>query len=79
MFLKSENPLIATLMEEMKPVIAVKDKFSSRDKSKVIAYFGFWAYQDSDARKKKQFDLSIDLHKFQVFGIDQNGRYQVSI
>ena len=39
---KNGNPLIATLVEDMKPAVAVKDDFAYRDKSKVIAYFGIF-------------------------------------
>ena len=37
--LKSGNPLIANLVEEMKPAAAVEGYFARRDKSKVIAQF----------------------------------------
>ena len=51
-FLKNEKPLMATLMEEMKQVVAVKDDFAFRDKSKVIAFFGFSDNHSIYARKK---------------------------
>ena len=35
-------------------------------------------YQDSDARKNLWFNWSIELQEFQVFGRDQDGRYQAS-
>ena len=42
--LKNGYLLIETLVEEMKPVVAVKDIFACRDKSKVITYFGIFGF-----------------------------------
>ena len=55
----------------MKLVVVVKDDFAIPDKSKVIAYFGFFRTIKILMRGKNQrFDLSIDFHDFQVFGRD---------
>ena len=55
------NVSIATLVEEMKPVVADKDDFECRDKSKVIAYFGI-------------FGLSSFLWSFRTIRIVTQGR-----
>ena len=69
--------MIATLVEDMKPVVAVKDDFGSRDKSKVIVFFWSFCIIKFLIRGKNQwFDLSMDFHEFQIFGRDQDGRFQ---
>ena len=58
----------------MNPLVAVRDDFACRDKSKVIASLEFFDYQDSEARKKR-FDWSSDFHKVSAFGRVQDERY----
>ena len=76
--LKIGNPLIATLAEEMKPVVSVKDAFACRDKSKKNSIlWNFRTIKILMRGKNQWFDLSIDFDKSQVFERDQNGRHQV--
>ena len=63
----------------MKPVDAVKYDFAGLDKSNVRAYFGIFGKNKILMGGKNQwFDLSIDFHKFQVLGRDQDGRHEAS-
>ena len=39
---QKRNPLIPNLVEDMTPVVVVRDDFASRDKAQVIAFFGFF-------------------------------------
>ena len=65
MFLEGGNLSIATLVEEMKPVVAemkpvvaAKDDFECRDKSKVIINFGnFWTTKILMRGEKQWFDF----------------------
>ena len=54
----------------------VKNHYAWRDKSRVLAYFGFFKIL---MRGKNQWiDLSMNFQKFQVFSRDKEGRYQTS-
>ena len=50
--LKIGQDLIATLVQDMKLLVVVKDDFAGRDEPKVQAYFGIFENLNSDARKK---------------------------
>ena len=63
----------------MKPLVAVEEDFACRDKSKVVGYFRIFGLSTMSCEEKNQcFQLSVDLHEFQVFSRDQDGRYQAS-
>ena len=56
--------MIATFVEDMKPVVAVKDDFACRDKSKVLALF--WSFRTTEFQirgKNQWFNMSMDFQK----------------
>ena len=64
--------LIATSVEAMKSVLAVKGDFAKVINLKQKHILDFADNQD------QWFDFSIDFHKSRVFRRDQGGRYQTS-
>ena len=50
--LKSGKPLIATFVEEMKPLVAVRDDLHAEINQKQKHNSEFLDYRDSDVRKK---------------------------
>ena len=66
------------MVEKMKTVVAGKNYFECRDNSKVIAKFGNFVAPNFWYQENQGFNLSINLHKFQIFGREQGGRYEAS-
>ena len=78
--LKSGKRLIATLMEDMEPVVKEKDDFCCRYKSKTLAHFGIIGLPRFSWKRKNQgFNLSIGIKKFQAFTKHYDGKYEASI
>ena len=75
--LKSGNLLIPALVEDMKPVVAVKDDFACRGKSKVMAYIGTFGITNSDARKKSEVGFVNRSSHVSTFG--QRPRWKIPI
>ena len=70
--------MVATLVEEMKPVVADKHDFECRNSSKIKACFGFFG-KSRLRYEEKINDLTYQPNfflKFQAFGRYQDGRFQ---